>query len=73
MLGNDAEARREADKAAHTLIMLAYQVGIKCASCGTVLRSQEDIGGFSFMAPFGTRDYQARAYCDPCADGMRGE
>jgi hypothetical protein len=69
----DPKARQGADEAVRALTMLAYQVGIKCADCGAVLRSQEDIGAFSFMAPLGTSDYQARVYCEHCADAMREE
>lgn len=63
----------ERDDAMNSIRMLADQVGIKCAQCGTIMRGHENICAVSYMAPMGTQEYQARAYCEPCAQAMFGD
>lgn len=62
--------KKERDDAMETLYLLAAQVGIGCAICGTKL-GRDNIAATSWMAPRGTNDYEARAYCLECAEAMR--
>lgn len=63
----------QAEAARITLLQLANQVGVRCGQCGTVLHGHAAICAISFMAPWGTEDFQARPYCRDCAEALRGD
>jgi hypothetical protein len=64
---------KEHDEAMRTLGLLADQVGVNCADCGALILGCQAIGAVSYMAPFGSDDYLARAYCLRCAEQLRGD
>jgi hypothetical protein len=61
---------KERDEAMEKLRLLADQVGVRCADCGEVIHGSVNIGAVSWMTPVGLDQYQARAYCETCAEMM---